>query len=911
MIKRAIISLLFGIFIVLAYAPYDPWVKEQVGLAFKTTFEKNMGCRITFSMDQINLLSPTLILNNVCVAPLNDKDTSWQWRAKKYSTGFSWANLFIFGSIEMWAQIDQLSMQSALKDNELAIAPHLALLMVPPNFAIPLHLQSLVMKKAQFKAQDDETGLKFALRWNSESRLVGDQFKTRLYLADANAAVRERTFFSRGNGNILIDIQDGVADPAVVFRIDARMWLPHLTNEESCFISGSWRNNHGRFSMANAQDSLRIDPIIITTRNGLPRFGVHARVPLSYYSRLMRNDPMADDVRGTCELHLQGALDASPKLKGTITLEDVGYRDYPWRVGMKTSFVREDAAWSGDAQLHDPLGTAYKGSWNWHETEKNGALYISNTSTIQVPKAHYWHVAPGKCELQLQVRDPQHIVGNYSFLAHNTVLSDTINASGTLSCDNYLLNLFGLLNEKPFTVSGDCTQFPYLKRIVYGTGQDKVHLAICHSPHKESGFSGNISVGLIRALIAQLTDYNVQGEGMAHIDAFIDEHDIIKTHIQLENATVRLPQTYNFINGLRAHIDYDGAQRSLRLHDLVCTMHSGSFTVERAVCTFDDAWRPSFVHLPMVFDHCLLNMKKDLFAMVSGHALLEKRDHDFPHLRGRIIVDRAQLKENVLSQDLQKKIRVFTGSVFDVRESDVRCNLGIETREAIRVDTPFLQANVAVDLHVNESVLNPSISGTISLLSGSLRFPYKPLYITKGVIRFVPGQESDPLIDLIARNKVKQHNVTLHVSGSLLNHQIILESTPPLAEEQIIALLLVGSHDQSLNSIMPALIMQNLRHLIFDATQTSFFERYLMPFDKSFKISLVPSFADQTGRGGLRGSLEIDVNDRWRAMIQKNFSLTEDTRVEIEYLFSDDITVRAIRDERRDMGGEIEMRWKF
>jgi hypothetical protein len=911
MIKRVIISLLFGIFIVLAYAPYDPWVKEQVGLAFKTTFEKNMKARIVFSMDQINLFSPKLVLNNVCVTPLDEEDTSWQWGAKTYSTGFSWANLFIFGSIEMWAQLDQLNMESLIKDGELTIAPHLALLMVPPNFSIPLHMQSLVMNKAQFKARDTQTGLQCSVRWSSESRLVGDQFKTRLYLADSNASVQDRILFSRGNGNILIDIEDNNPDPAVVFRIDARLWLPHLTNEESCFFSGTWRNNHGRFSMANAEDTLRIDPIIITKRNGVPCFSVQARVPLPFCSRFMRNDPMADDVRGSCTVRVQGALNATSKLIGHVAFDDVGYRNYPLRIGIKSSFVRENSAWSGDAQLQDPLGTNYEGSWNWHETEKNGAVALSNTSPIHVPKAQYWQVAPQKCQLQLQVRDPQHILGSYSCLAHNTVLSDTIDTSGTIACDDQVINLFGLFNEKPYTITGDCKKFPYLKRVVYGTAEDKAHLSIVHAPHKETGFSGNISVGLIRAFVAQLTDYNVQGEGMAHIDAFIDEHDIIKTHIKLENATVRLPQTYNFINGLDAHIDYDVAQRSLRLHDLLCTMYSGSFSVERAVCTFDEAWRPSFVHMPMLLDHCLLNMKKDLFAMISGHALLEKRDQDFPMLRGRIIVDRAQLKENVLSQDLQKKIRAFTGSVFDVPESDVRCELGIETRDAIRVDTPFLQTNVAVDLHVNESVLNPSISGTISLLSGSLRFPYKPLYITKGIIRFVPGQQNDPLIELIARNKVKQHNVTLHVSGSLLNHHIVLESTPPLAEEQIIALLLVGSHDQSLNSIMPALIMQNLRHLIFDATQTSFFERYLMPFDKSFKISLVPSFADQSGRGGLRGSLEIDVNDRWRAMIQKNFSLTEDTRVEIEYLFSDDITVRAIRDERRDLGGEIEMRWKF
>ena len=93
--------------------------------------------------------------------------------------------------------------------------------------------------------------------------------------------------------------------------------------------------------------------------------------------------------------------------------------------------------------------------------------------------------------------------------------------------------------------------------------------------------------------------------------------------------------------------------------------------------------------------------------------------------------------------------------------------------------------------------------------------------------------------------------------------------------------------------------------------QLSFFDKYFKPLLGSFNINLVPSFIDQSGRGGLRGALEITVEDRWRAVIQKNFSLTEDTKFELEFLFSDDITFRAVRDERRDLGGEVEMRWKF
>src|SRR5439155_23482196 len=120
-----------------------------------------------------------------------------------------------------------------------------------------------------------------------------------------------------------------------------------------------------------------------------------------------------------------------------------------------------------------------------------------------------------------------------------------------------------------------------------------------------------------------------------------------------------------------------------------------------------------------------------------------------------------------------------------------------------------------------------------------------------------------------------------------------------------------GSHEDSLNAVMPALVMQNVKHLIIGSEQSAMFKNVLKPLPKPFNIHLIPRFSDQSGRGGLRGAVEIDVNDRWRALIQQNFDLTEDTRVELEYQLSDDITMRAIRDERRDIGGEVEMRWKF
>jgi hypothetical protein len=124
---------------------------------------------------------------------------------------------------------------------------------------------------------------------------------------------------------------------------------------------------------------------------------------------------------------------------------------------------------------------------------------------------------------------------------------------------------------------------------------------------------------------------------------------------------------------------------------------------------------------------------------------------------------------------------------------------------------------------------------------------------------------------------------------------------------------LAGSEAGSLSLVMPSLIMQNVQNYIFgsdhgSSTVETYVNNVLAPFKH---IRIVPSFSDQTARGGFRGAIEIDVSDRLHATIQKNFSLTEDTRVELEFKVSDDINVRGIKDERGDLGGELETRISF
>jgi hypothetical protein len=353
----------------------------------------------------------------------------------------------------------------------------------------------------------------------------------------------------------------------------------------------------------------------------------------------------------------------------------------------------------------------------------------------------------------------------------------------------------------------------------------------------------------------------------------------------------------------------DYAQKQLTIRDMSCSLRSGTITTSHAVIR-GDHHGISFLYLPLIVDHCLLNVNRDLFASFSGHALLTKRSSENGELFARMIIDRAQLKENIFSDAWQRQIMHFTQGMVNTKQHDMMCDVQVCTRHAIKVDTAFLRTNAHVALSIKGSSQDPHVEGILSLDGGALYFPYKPLFIAKGEMRFVPGNLQNPSVTLLAKNSIKKHMLSLHVTGSLLDHHMMLESSPPLSDEQIVSLLLVGSHEETLKSMIPALLVQNLAPIIFGSDQAKLMARYFKPAT-GMDIHFTPSFTDQTGRGGLRGSLEIDINERWRALLQKNFSLTEDTRFELEYAVSDEISVRAIRDERRDLGTEVEMRWKW
>ena len=278
------------------------------------------------------------------------------------------------------------------------------------------------------------------------------------------------------------------------------------------------------------------------------------------------------------------------------------------------------------------------------------------------------------------------------------------------------------------------------------------------------------------------------------------------------------------------------------------------------------------IYLPITFNHVATNFERNLFTTCSGQILYTKQEKQIGSIKGFAGFQNTLCKYNLFDQALTKK---FTSHDYKNKNMhDLSLNLNLITLTPIKMRSPSLETNAHANLKIMGSISNPQMIGQVNLIGGKLHFPAKPLQIAHGKIYFTAEQPDAPLIDLVAKNKIKNYAVTMHVNGSINSPYIILESSPTLNEEQIGTLLLLGTDNTSLNMMMPALIMQNINQTVFgaiaDENQTnSLIKKLLKPLDR---IKFVPSFSDETGRAAQKEPEEIKATEGRLRQFKKTLS---------------------------------------
>lgn len=411
--------------------------------------------------------------------------------------------------------------------------------------------------------------------------------------------------------------------------------------------------------------------------------------------------------------------------------------------------------------------------------------------------------------------------------------------------------------------------------------------------------------------IKKYMNIDVQAQGIINSEISFDKNQIFCS-AEINKGFIRIPETFNGITHADIAVSFDCIDTKLFVKKATIHLNEGTISCTNGTLKFTPDGTIESYYANAIIDHVLFNVLTSIDLYCSGNVIITKKIDQNPTLSGAIILDELQLRQNPLSTSFISKI-MQASTQTTATDINIDCDFSIATKKPIKVITPWIEITARAQVTLKNNFVHPSLAGSISLEDGIIHLPYKPLIISHGLVIFDPQRIDNPFIELTAQNTIKQHDVSMQLAGPLQQLNISLLSNPVLNESQIVALLLTGSAYGSLGIMVPSLALYSIKNLLFDIEQSPIkvserTQEWLKPLRS---VRFVPLFDDQRARGGLRGAFEIEVTDRIHALIQKNFTLTEDTRFELEYTLSDNMSIRAVRDERRDVNGQVEMRWKF
>jgi len=912
MILRILISLLIGLFGSLLVMEQDQDIKNVLEKYCIYMFEDAMHCTMKCTLTNIDLLGSTIVLDHVAVTPKEQAPDAWHWTCKHYTIKISpWA-LLTRRIVSMDMSLEGINAYSKFENGALEIMPHIQLLASFSDVAI-LELKSLRLRNVRLSAHDPVEDHLIDLSFNCDCKTPKNRFNVAFSWIHGKITYASRTLFDNLQGTIDCSIHTPCNNflESVHCKVNCYCVIPQLQDtDKQCHIAGSFEHGTAQVDIQGAHEKIHLGPVKIDLSQD--KINAHAtiRIPLSYLIALAQNTENPLPITGDCIGRIQAQYaQNSISIKGACGIKNLTYKTTKLASLIATTFSNSAETWTGHIHYKNEAITA-ESYWKFNNKTGNGSLNFYNSSQLSSPQTPALSIKPKDLILNVQCTDASSIYGNYkAAISHDKNERQEI-IQGTIEADKNSLNIQGTLNTFSYTLSASFN--PYIRLNNAALYNEKKEPIIALQSKKEStAYKGTVELKPLLPLIKDFLHIDLQGQGTLKLYGLYADNNI-KLKTKLEQGTIRIPQTYMCLTGLDALCTLDLLNKTILVNYAQTQLYEGAIVCRKATVLFDDSWRLSYVQLPLVINQCLFNIRKDLFGIISGNILYTLPISGIPELSGTILIDRAQLTENLFSGILREANSFAPQGLQTAKALDTLCNIDVATYNPIRVNTVFLDCDARIHMHLHGPIKDPIIAGTATLPTGKLLFPYRPLYITKATITLSPGAMTDPLIDIVAKNRIKKYMISLQVSGSLQNHQVVLSSTPPLSTEQIIALLLIGSEEESLGTMIPALVMQNIKPLIFSSKRTKFLEKYVNVLLKPLQyIHFVPSFADQRGRGGLRGKIEIDINDRWRAMIQNNFNLSEDTRFEVEYMLSDDISLKGSRDEHRDITGEVEMRWKF
>jgi len=246
----------------------------------------------------------------------------------------------------------------------------------------------------------------------------------------------------------------------------------------------------------------------------------------------------------------------------------------------------------------------------------------------------------------------------------------------------------------------------------------------------------------------------------------------------------------------------------------------------------------------------------------------------------------------------------------------MQLDLKVETSPDAELQTSLTRdLQPEAELRVRGSFVKPVLLGRVSVNQGEINFFGNRYVITRGEVSFFNTAKVEPVLDLDLETRVRGITVTINVTGPIDKLAVSYRSDPPLQSGEIVALLTVGRAPGSgvtpnLPSRNQGYLQSGANSLLGQAISSPVNGRLERLFGVS-RIKIDPDLTGVTNTAQTRLTVEQQLSRDITITYITNLNRTQQQIVRLQWDFSKDFSLLAVRDENGIFGIDFLWRRRF
>jgi hypothetical protein len=125
-------------------------------------------------------------------------------------------------------------------------------------------------------------------------------------------------------------------------------------------------------------------------------------------------------------------------------------------------------------------------------------------------------------------------------------------------------------------------------------------------------------------------------------------------------------------------------------------------------------------------------------------------------------------------------------------------NVQVRSQDPVLIRGNFAIGEITGAISIGGTLGTPSPNGTVRIRDFRAELPFSTLSVPSGTATFTPATGFDPILEIRGTAEPRPYRVTIYAYGRSSDPQLILTSTPPLPENEIMTLLATGTTTRGL-----------------------------------------------------------------------------------------------------------------